>query len=90
MTPQILAPYVLSALATAQVEGRLSNLETLVDALKVRRADVRKTVSSLHREGLVDVRTMRLSLAGFALGSTYAAEALPPLRRPKLTLVVAA
>jgi DNA-binding IclR family transcriptional regulator len=90
MTPQTLAPYVLSALATAQVEGRLSNLETLVDALKVRRADVRKTVSALHREGLVDVRTMRLSLAGFALGSTYASEALPPLRRPKLALVVAA
>lgn len=89
MTPQVLAPYVLSALHAAQVEGKASNLQTLVDTIKVRRADLRRTATALHKEGLVDVRTMRLTLIGFALGAMYASRELPLLRRPKLAAVAA-
>lgn len=90
MTPQLLTPHVLSALYTAQIEGKTSNLETLVDAIKVRRADVRRTTTALHQQGLVDVRTMRLTMLGFALGAMYAKSALPELRKPKLVAVAAA
>jgi hypothetical protein len=65
-------------------------LDTLVETIKVRRADVRRTVTLLHRQGLVDVMTMRLSMLGFALGTMYASQELPPLRRPRLVAVAAA
>lgn len=90
MTPQILTPHVLSALYTAQLEGKTSTLETLVETINVRRADLRKTATALHQQGLLDVRTMRLTMMGFALGAMYASQELKPLRQPKLTLIVAA
>jgi DNA-binding IclR family transcriptional regulator len=90
MTPEKLAPYVLRALAEAQQEGRVMDLETLALTLKVRRPDIRKTVSALHREGLVDALRMRLSLAGFAMGTAFLGKELPPLRKPKLAAVSAA
>lgn len=90
MTPLNLAPYVLSALHAAQTDGRASNLQTLVDTIKVRRGDLRRTATALHQQGLLDVRTMRLTMLGFALGAMYASQRLPPLRRPKLALVAAA
>lgn len=90
MTPQLLAPYVLTALFAAQVEGKSSSLDTLVEAIKVRRSDLRRTVTALHREGLVDVRSMRLTMLGFAMGSRYAGQGLPALRRPQKAVVAAA
>ncbi|HVK63789.1 MAG TPA: hypothetical protein VM694_04930 [Polyangium sp.] len=83
MTPKDIAPYILRALAEAQTEGRTMDLETLSIAIKVRRGDVRKTVSALHQEGLVDALRLRLSLAGFAIGSALLEQELPPIRRPK-------
>ncbi len=83
MTPQDIAPYILRALAEAQTEGRAMDLETLSLTIKVRRGDVRKTVSALHQEGLVDALRLRLSLAGFAVGSALLAKELPPIRRTK-------
>jgi hypothetical protein len=83
MTTEKLAPYVLRALAEAQQEGTLLDLESLALALKVRRPDVRKTVSALHQRGLVDALRLRLSLEGFALGSALLTTELPQLRRPK-------
>jgi hypothetical protein len=77
-----LSTYILSALARAQREGRLSNLETLRDELSVRKTDIRAAVSQLHREGMLDVLRMRLTLAGFAIGQALEGEALPPLRVP--------
>jgi hypothetical protein len=59
------------------------DLETLALTIKVRRGDVRKTVSALHREGLVDALRLRLSLAGFAIGASLLAKELPPIRRAK-------
>jgi DNA-binding IclR family transcriptional regulator len=84
MTTEKLAPYVLRALAEAQQEGRCIDLETLALALKVRRPDVRKTVSALHQQGLVDALRLRLSLAGFAMGAALLATELPPIRRLKM------
>ncbi len=80
MSPRKLAPYVLRMLAGYQKEGRVANLETLVDDIGVRRADLRRTVSALHREGYVDALRMRLTMAGFALGTALSKAELPPLR----------
>lgn len=90
MNAKDLSAYVLRALAIAQTEGRASNLETLTEELRVRRGDVRRTVTLLHQEGYVDALKMRLTLIGFALGRSYIGQALPPLRRPKLAAVAAA
>lgn len=67
-------------MAFAQREGRRVDLEGLVVSLGVRRADVRSTLSSLHREGFLDVTRMRLTLRGFAVGIGLAADRLPALR----------
>jgi DNA-binding IclR family transcriptional regulator len=85
-----LFPHVLQALAHAQSEGRPSSLETLTQELRVRRGDVRRTVTLLHRQGFVDALRMRLTLAGFALGRAYLGQTLPPLRRVKAAQSAAA
>jgi len=90
MNTQALSAHVLRAMAIAQVEGRRLDLETLVRELGVRRGDVRRVVSALHREGYVDALRMRPTLIGFALGRSYAGELLPDLhrlRRPRLAAV---
>lgn len=82
MNARTLSAYILQALAQAQSEGRRSNLETLIDDLKVRRKDIRNAVSALHREGMLDALTMRLSLRGFAVGTALQGQPLPALRIP--------
>lgn len=82
MTPNELFPHILRALALAQREQRPSSLDTLVATLRVRRGDLRRAVSALHREGLVDALRMRLSLRGFAIGAALIGAKLPALRRP--------
>ncbi len=77
-----LSAHVLSALARAQSDGSPASLDTLTEALRVRRGDIRRTVTLLHRQGFVDALRMRLTLPGFALGRGYMAQTLPPLRRP--------
>jgi DNA-binding IclR family transcriptional regulator len=81
MNAQTLSAHVLQALAQAQSEGRRASLETLAEELRVRRGDIRRTVTLLHRQGFVDALRMRLTLAGFALGRAYLGQTLPPLRR---------
>ena len=80
MTAQILAPYVLAVLYNAQAEGRLMTLASLVSEIKVRKVDLRSTVTALHQQGYLDAMTMRLSFVGFALGSKYARQGLPDVR----------
>ncbi len=80
MSPRKLAPYVLSTLVRYQTEGRMANLQTLVDEIGVRRGDLRKTVNALHAEGFVDAFRMRPTLAGFALGLSISKVKLRPLR----------
>jgi hypothetical protein len=90
MNVRTLSTYVLRALAQAQLEGRRSNLETLVAELSVRRRDIRGAVSALHQQGLLDVLRMRLTMTGFILGRSYIGEDLPALRAPVLAAANAA
>jgi DNA-binding IclR family transcriptional regulator len=80
MTSQAIAPYVLKLLAQYQLDGKLCSLDQLVQEIQARRADVRRTVSALHREGYVDALHMRLTMAGFAIGRTLLRVPLPALR----------
>jgi DNA-binding IclR family transcriptional regulator len=78
--PERIAIHVLHVMTTRQRAGKRTNLEDLAEALGVRRNDVRRVVSFLHREGYLDALRMRLSLAGFALGSALSPAELPLLR----------
>jgi Mn-dependent DtxR family transcriptional regulator len=89
MSPRKLAPYVIRTLARYQTEGRVANLQVLVDEIGVRKVDVRKTVSALHREGYVDALRMRLTMAGFALGAALSKVELPPLRMASMAVAAA-
>jgi DNA-binding Lrp family transcriptional regulator len=89
MNSKDLAPHLLKALFLLQSEGTPATLETLTEALRVRRTDVRRAVTALHGEGLVDALRMRLTLRGLALGAAFAGSALRPLRRAPLRLVSA-
>ncbi|XXY49862.1 hypothetical protein WME91_01750 [Sorangium sp. So ce269] len=80
MDKKTVAANLLQALAIAQREGRVETLETLVEKLRVRRRDVRSTLTLLHRQGMLDVLRMRLSLSGFAVGSALIGKTLPALR----------
>ena len=90
MNAQALSAHVLQALARAQSEARPMNLETLTQALRVRRTDVRRAITVLHRQGYVDALHMRLTLAGFAIGRALLDQSLPALRVPAVSAVVAA
>jgi hypothetical protein len=69
MDKKILAATLLQALAMAQRDGRSETLDTLVEKVRVRRRDIRSTLTVLHRQGMLDVLHMRLTLSGFAIGS---------------------
>lgn len=90
MNLRAVSAHVLRALALAQTEGRLSNLETLTEELRVRKTDVRAAVSALHREGYLDVLRMRLTLPGFAVGRALLEKELPELRPAKVAAAAAA
>jgi len=65
---QIIGMSVLSVLTRRQRLGQSTTLDDLVEALAVRRADVRRVVSALHRQGFVDALRMRVTLTGLAIG----------------------
>lgn len=65
-----LAAHVLRHLARAQSLGRLVRLDELAREIGVRREDVRLAVTSLHQEGHVDARRMKLTLSGFAIAAS--------------------
>lgn len=64
-----LAAHVLRHLARAQARGWLVHLDELASDIGVRREDVRATVSSLHAEGHVDAKRMKLTMTGLVLAS---------------------
>lgn len=78
---EALAEHVLRTLAEGHLEGRKSDLDSLVAELRVRRADVRSVLTALHCEGYVDVLRMKLTLEGFALGCALMDRDLPAVRR---------
>ena len=63
------AAHVLRHLASAQSRGRLVRLDELANAIGVRHEDVREVVSSLHAEGHVDAKRMKLTMSGFAIAA---------------------
>jgi DNA-binding Lrp family transcriptional regulator len=90
MNSKDLAVHLLKALFVLQSEGAVVSLETLTEALRVRRTDVRRAVSALHREGVLDALRMRLTMRGLALGAALAGAQLRPLRRAPLRAASAA
>jgi hypothetical protein len=78
---EALGEHLLRTLACDHVEGRRSDLDTLTAELRVRRADVRSTLSALHRAGFVDVLRMKLTLEGFAIGCALMDRQMPDVRR---------
>ena len=65
-----IAAHVLRHLARAQSRGRLVRLDELAVDIGVRREDVREVVSSLHAEGHVDAKRMKLTMTGLVLASS--------------------
>lgn len=64
-----IAAHVLRHLARAQQKGRLVRLDELASAIGVRHEDVRDVVTSLHAEGHVDAKRMKLTMSGFAIAA---------------------
>ena len=64
------AAHVLRHLARAQSRGQLVRLDELAGDIGVRREDVRHVVTSLHDEGHVDAKRMKLTLSGFAIAAS--------------------
>jgi DNA-binding IscR family transcriptional regulator len=65
-----LAAHVLRHLARAQSLGRLVHLEDLASDIGARREDVRDVVSSLHAEGHVDAKRMKLTMTGLVIAAS--------------------
>jgi len=77
---QAVAAHVLRHLARAQQKGRLTRLDTLANDIGVRREDVRHVVTSLHEEGHVDAKRMKLTMTGFAIAAAMRECVLVPAR----------
>jgi DNA-binding IclR family transcriptional regulator len=77
---EAMASHLLAAIASAALEGRRTNLELLAEEVGLRRAEARRTLTSLDQQGLVDVLRMRPTLLGFAVGQAARARGLAPLR----------
>lgn len=78
-TNQTIASHVIRELARQQLRGRVARLDTLATEIGVRREDVRRVVTSLHHEGHVDAKRMRLTMTGLVLAAS--------MRRCKLARV---
>jgi DNA-binding IclR family transcriptional regulator len=90
METTLLATHILKVIAQHQISGRQVSLQTLVDELKVRRADIRRVVTALDNEGYLDAMRMSLTMTGFAIGGGLLERELPPLRQQKKLALLAA
>ena len=72
--------HLLRAIAKAAARGRATDLEALATDIGVRKVDCRAALSTLHRQGYVDVLRMRPTLTGFALGASIRNATLDPVR----------
>lgn len=66
---QVVAAHVLRHLARAQSRGRLVRLDQLACDIGVRREDIRDVVTSLHAEGHVDAKRMKLTFTGLSIAA---------------------
>jgi DNA-binding IclR family transcriptional regulator len=80
MNEMALQARVLRTLAKAHFAACPLGLDELTERLGVRRDDVRRAISALHRAGHVDAARFRLTLSGFALGRALRGARLAPLR----------
>ena len=83
---QALSAHILRHAAADHVAGSKcgpTKVESLATDLGVRRVDVRRALSALHKQGLMDVVQMRLTLAGFALGKALEGKQLKAIRIPQ-------
>ena len=89
---QALSAHILRHASVAQVAGTKCELtaQSLATDLRVRRVDVRRSLSALHKQGLIDVAQMRLTLAGFALGKALEGRQLKAIRIPSRTASLSA
>lgn len=85
-----LAAHVIKAMFAAQKQGERIDLDGLTALLQVRRGDVRTILSRLHEQHLLDLTTMRLTLQGFAIGSSLEDKALRPIRSASARRIAAA
>ena len=76
---RLLAAHVLAALA-ASPSSSMFHAGDLADKLGARRTDVRRVLSALHREGMVDLLHRRVTLSGLAVGRSLAGSMLKPFR----------
>ena len=76
-----IAAHTIVVLSRAQADGRALRLDELATEIGVRKADVRKVVTSLHAEGHVDALRLRLTMTGLALATSLAASTLRDARR---------
>lgn len=81
----VVAAHVLRHLARAQARGRLVRLDEMAGELGVRREDIRDVVTSLHTEGHVDAKRMKLTMSGLAIASAMRACKLRDVRVAELT-----
>jgi hypothetical protein len=72
------------------MDGSNETLDSLVEKLRARRKDIRATLTMLHRQGMVDVLRMRLTLQGFVIGRALLGQQLKALRQPPRASVSAA
>ncbi len=86
----VVAMHVLRALTrSARTERRVS-LEDLSTELRVRKVDVRRILTTLDRQGFVDVLHMRPTMLGFAIGHALGAGDLTVQRAPRAVAARAA
>ena len=76
--------------AKAAARGRSTDLEDLSTAIGVRKVDCHAALTTLHRQGYVDVLRMRPTLEGFALGASLRNATLEPVRGSASTATRAA
>jgi hypothetical protein len=80
ITARRIAPFVLRALLEAHRAQRPCTLDDLCALYPVRRADLRRTLSALHRSDLFDLVSGRLTLRGFAVAIALAPHARGSIR----------
>lgn len=80
VTSRRLAPYVLRALFEAQLEGTRCMLDELCARYPVRRSDLRRTLTALFLNDLIDLVTGRLTLTGFAVARALLPYSARPIR----------
>jgi hypothetical protein len=80
-----LAAHVIRHLAHEQSRGRAVHLDELATELGVRRVDVRHVVTSLHQEGHLDAKRMKLTMTGLAVAASLDGCKLKEPRAPEKT-----